>query len=308
MLRLIFILLSFALLVAAFLFVTYVNAPPEPQSSFRLRPDSETILVEVTPWEESREMREGYRPLLDYLAERTGKKFQLLIVEDYDAAIENIAEGMIDIAVLPPVSFVTARARAPRIKYISTIMREREGRAYTTYRGYLVALRSRFPGWLFDDFLKEAKRHRIGFVAKRSSSGWAYPMAMMRKRGIDPTEAFADVRIYENHPEVTDAIAAGEMDLGATWEYNLEQAVKRHGDIFSIAWTSPPIPGLAWVAAEGIPPDFVQAIRAIQSEITASPDLKGRLLSSTPDKGWEVLDEQFYDGVKEVVDYVGAFE
>lgn len=306
--RLIFTILAFALVLATILLVTYMGAPPVQQSTFRIRPDGDTILFQVTPWEESRETREGYRPLLEFLSDRTGRKFQLLIVEDYDAAIDNMAEGTIDMAILPPVSFVTAKRRSPGLKYVSTIIREKEGHSFTTYMGYLMARKTKFAGWTFDDFLKDPNRYRIGLVAKRSSSGWAYPMAMMKKRGLDPDQVFGEVRIFDNHPDVTDAVALGEIDLGATWEYNLEQARKKHGDIFSIVWTSPPIPGLAWVAAEKISDSFVKEIRKIQDEITSSPGLKARLLQTTPDKGWEVVDEQFYDGVREVVEYVGAFD
>ena len=107
--RLILVVLAFALVFAAISLVTYVGSPPGPQSTFRIKSDENTILLAITPWEESREMRTAYQPLLDYLAQQTGKKFQLLIVEDYDAAIDNIVEGIVDLAVLPPVSFVTAK-------------------------------------------------------------------------------------------------------------------------------------------------------------------------------------------------------
>ncbi len=306
--RTIFVLLAVLLAVAAISLVTFYGNRPGPVSTFEMRPDSQTLLFGVTPWGESVSMREAYQPLLRHLSEKTGRKFQLLIIEDYDSAIENIADGSIDIANLPPVSFVTARAREPRLQYISTILREQGGRRFASYRGYIVAQRARFEGWGFDDFLKDAERYHFGFVTKKSSSGWAYPMAMMRKRGVDPFKEFKKVTIFENHPSVTDAIISGEIDLGATWEYNLEEAVKKHGDLFTVVYTSPAIPGLVWLASPKVETDLVRRIQSLLLEITASDDLRMSLLKSTPDKGWEVLEEGAYREVEEVLKYVGSFE
>ncbi|MBI2341564.1 MAG: PhnD/SsuA/transferrin family substrate-binding protein, partial [Deltaproteobacteria bacterium] len=94
----------------------------------------------------------------------------------------------------------------------------------------------------------------------------------------------------------------------ATWEYNFEQAVKKHGDIFSIIYTTPDIPGLAWVASKKTDPKLIERIRQLQLQIDANAELKERLLKETPDKGWAVLNESFYNDVKEVLKYAGDFQ
>lgn len=306
--RFLYGLLGFAFVLAIVSLVTFLASAPGPETTFRVKPEENTILFAVTPWEESRDVREAYKPLLEFLGQKTGKKFQLLITEDYDAAIDSMVDGTVDIAILPPVSFIIAKERNPDIQYISTVLREREGKLFSTYRGHILTLKSKFPGWSFDDFIKEPGKYRLGLVSKKSSSGWAYPMAMMKKMGIDPQTVFKSITIYDQHTDLTDALAAGKIDLGATWEYNLEQATKKHGDIYSVIWTSPPIPGIVWAAGKRIDPSLIAEIRSVQHDIVASPELRARLLSETPDKGWEVVDETFYDSTKEVMRYVGAFE
>lgn len=305
--RLIFIILALLLTVSIILLATFMGPKTGRESRFRIRPDENTVLFGVTPWGEPLQMKKAYKPLLEYFSEKTGKKFQLLIMEDYDVAIDNLVEGSIDISVTSPVSYVIAREREPGIQYISTIAREDDGRLSATYKGYLIALKSKYASFALEDFLKNPGKYAIGFVTHASASGWAYPMAMFKKRGFDPEKEFKKVIVFENHPDLTAALASGEIDIGATWEYNLEQAGKRHGDIFSIILTTPDIPGLSWVAAKKANPSFVAKIRDIQAEIDKSPLLKNRLLKDTPDKGWIIVDKEVYDHVLEVVKYVGEF-
>lgn len=303
----IFIALAIVLTVSLFILVAFFGPGAHHQSTFRLKPDENTVLFAITPWGDPLKARDSYAPLLDYLGKKIGKKIQPLIMEDYSVTIDNIADGNIDIAVIPPVSFVRAKEKEPGIQYISTIEREQNGKRYTTYKGYLVSLKSKYAGWKFDDFLKNPKKYSIAFVSNNSSSGWAYPMAMMKKKEIDPYKAFKDVKVYERHPSVTDAIAKGKVDIGATWEYNLEEASAKYGDIFTIVYTTPDIPGLAWVASKGASQSLIDAVKRVQAEINNS-DLRIKLLKDTPDKGWAFINENYYDEVREVIKYVGDFK
>lgn len=302
--RPLFAMLALVLISATILLATFVGKRPRPVSTFRLRPDDQTVLFAVTPWGEAKQMKKAYQPLLDYLSERVGKKFQLLIMEDYETAIHHIVEGDIDVFVLPPVSYVTARKREPNIQYISTQVRESEGKMFATYKAYIVALRSRFKGWRLEDFVKEPKKYRLGFITKESSSGYAYPMAMMKQKGIDPYTLFKEVRFFENHPQCTDALVKGEIDLGATWEHNLEQAREKYGDLFTVIETTAVIPGIVWVAAADTPKELITKIEAAQLELNNSP-LKKEILKETPDKGWQILTPDYYKRVEEILEYVG---
>ncbi|MBI4373593.1 MAG: PhnD/SsuA/transferrin family substrate-binding protein [Deltaproteobacteria bacterium] len=305
--RVIFILLALGLVISSIFLATLFGTRSGPQATFRLKADEETLLFAVTPWGDSRKMKEVYDPLLRYLGQKVGKKFQLLVMEDYETAITAAIEGEIDIIVLPPVSYVSALEREPALQYISTQVRDREGGSFATYKGYLVALKSRFAGWHLDEFLKKPSDYRLGLLTKKSSSGWAYPMTMMNKRGVDPQKAFREVVFFDNHPDLTDAVAAGSVDLGATWEYNLEQAREKHGPVFEIIEVTGKMPGIAWVATRTVSPEIVQKIRAAQIELNGLP-IKTVLLQGTPDKGWMVLPEADYNEVREVLKSVGRFE
>lgn len=303
--RTIFIVLAGIFVIATISIFTFFGSESGPLSTFRLKPDKKTVLFAVTPWGEPRQMKKAYKPLLNYLSKESGKKFQLLIMEDYDTAIDHIVEGGIDIFVLPPVSYVIAKGKEPGIQYIATQMREENGKRFATYKAYIVALKSKYADWNLDHFLKHAKDFHFGFVTQTSSSGYVYPMAMMKRRGIDPQKDFKKITIFENHPLLTDAIVKGKIDLGATWEHNLEKAQKKHGDQFSIVETTAVIPGITWVASKNVDPAFVKKMRETLLTLSRSPK-RGKWLKETPDKGWEVVPDNFYDEVKEILNYVKA--
>jgi len=300
--------LSCAFTLAAISLVTFVGLRTGPQSKFHIKPNEDVVLFAVTPWGEARQVKDAYQPLLQYLSEKTGKKFQLLLMEDYDVALDNIVEGNIDIFVISPVPYVKAKKREAGIQYISTIVRDQGGRMAATFKGYLIALKSKYAGMTFDDFLKHPERYRFAFVTKASASGYAYPMAMMKKRGIDPYKAFKSVTVFENHPSMIDALIAGKVDIGATWEYGLDKGREKYGDAFAVAHTIYDIPGLSWVASKKVEKAFVDKIRQILFELNELKELKERLLKDTPDRGWVVIDQSHYDQVNEVLRYVGDFK
>lgn len=306
--RVVFIVLALALLYAGISLFTFVGVESTPETKFQIKPDANTVLVGITPWGNALQMKAAYRPLFTYLSEKMGKKFQLLIMEDYDVTIDNVVDGNLDISVMPPVSYVKAKDREPRTQYVATIIRDKDGKECATYKGYIVALKSRFAGKSFDDFMKDPKEYVMGFVTKSSSSGYAYPMTMMRKRGIDPFAAFKGVEIFDNHSALTGAVFSQKIDLGATWEYNLDIAKEKYGDIFTIVYTTPDIPGLSWIASKDVDPGFIVRLRETLKEIGANVDIKADLLKDTPEKGWVEMDERFYDEVREVLKYVGEFK
>lgn len=304
----IFLALAVIFVLAVISLTVFVGIKPPKESTFIVRGDKDTVLFGVTPWGDPRLIKEAYTPLLKYLSDVTGKKFQLLVMEDYDVAIDNLADGNIDISVTSPVSYVIAKNRQPGLKYISTMKKEQNGQQFSTYKGYIIGLRAKYKGRTIDDLMKDPSDVRFGFVSRASASGWAYPMAMMKKKGFEPDKEFYSVTTFENHTLLTNAMISGKIDAGATWEYNYDNIVKKNGDIFEILWKSEPIPGPGWVASTKTDPAFVEEIRKIQEKIESDPELKEALLKNTPDKGWQVLDDSFYDSVREVMNSVGEFK
>jgi phosphonate transport system substrate-binding protein len=93
---------------------------------------------------------------------------------------------------------------------------------------------------------------------------------------------------------VTDALAAGSLDAGATWDFNLAEARKKHGDIFKII-REERIPNLA-IATH---PSLGDARRkALKEALLAAPPA---LFEGLPTAGFVERPESFYDGVRRLL-------
>ncbi len=304
----IFIILSLVFILATMALATFLSSRSTNVSTFKIKTDENTILLGISPWGDPKKVKEQYSPLISYLSERLGKKIQFLSMEDYDVAVENLLDGNIDISVMAPASYVKAKAREPGIQYITTSLMNNGGVLRATYKGYLVTLKSKYNGLTFDELLKNPKKYKIGFVSLASASGWAYPAAMMKKRGVDPESAFKKVIFFDNHQAVIDALISGKVDVAATWDGNIDEATSKYGDIFWVVYRSADIPGSAWVASKNFDPAITKKLAATLEEINGSEELKSTLLKDAPDKGWTRAPDSFYDSVREVVKYVGDFK
>jgi phosphonate transport system substrate-binding protein len=74
------------------------------------------------------------QPLKTYLAEKLGKKIELVVTTDYSSMIEAMRHGRIDIAYFGPLSYVLAKSKSD-IEAFAAV--ERKGS--TTYQGVIVA-------------------------------------------------------------------------------------------------------------------------------------------------------------------------
>lgn len=251
----------------------------------------------IPPWQKSQtidEIREQYRPVLTWLGTQIGYRFVVVGGRSYEEMISLIALGEVQLAALSPVPYVQAKRQNPDLDLLVTELKWDEGHTtlIDSYEGFIVALRSRSdltgPG--------DLRGRKVAFVNTESSSGWRYPNAELRKLGIDIRSAAAQTVFLGSHPRVTDAIAAGSVDAGATWDYNLKEAVRLHGDVFKVLLKTPPIPNICLVAHPKLDPVLRTRIRELLAHADPS------LFTATPMQGYVVRPDAFYDVVRTLID------
>ncbi|OUS30215.1 hypothetical protein A9Q99_07000 [Gammaproteobacteria bacterium 45_16_T64] len=256
---------------------------------------SEIYRFGVTPWQKGQtedDINHNYRLMVDYLGEKTGDKYIIVSARDYQQMIEFLADGKVDFASISPVPYVLAKQMNPGIQLLVTEMSWDKAHENLTdsYLGFFVTKKSRGD----INSLTDLKYKRFGFVKKESSSGFKYPNALLKEKGMDYRTFFSRHYFLGSHPRVTDAIAAGSIDAGATWDFNLNQAIAKHGDIFKIVFTTPPIPNLCIAAHSSLPLEKVEKIRQALTSIDT------QLLEGLPASGYVVRPDSFYDVVRNV--------
>lgn len=256
---------------------------------------AKTIRFGITPWQkgqQSDDIKKLYRPLLNYLEQKTGDTYLIISANTYGQMIEYISNGMVDFATLSPVPYIKAKVNNPKIQIIATYLQWNKSRTQKidSYLGYIVVKKTRTDL----NSIESLAKSRFGFVKKESSSGFKYPNSLLKEKGIHYLEYFSQVYFLGSHPRVTDAIMAGSIDAGATWDFNLSQARKKHGDLFKIIFTTPPIPNLC-IAAH--PKLGKKRINSIREHLLTVPE---NLLKGLPNTGFVFKPDSFYDVVRKL--------
>lgn len=255
-----------------------------------------TYVFGVPPWQRGQsvdDIRRLYRPMLDYLQERIGARIALGSASSYDDMIDYLATGRVHFGTISPRPYTQARLRNPGVELLLTELSwnaDRTARS-DSYQGLIVTLKSR------DDIASVAdlKGRRFAFVTPESTSGFRYPAAILSNAGIDHRTDFSEFVFVGSHPRVTDAIASGSVDAGATWDFNHAQAIAKHGDVFKIL-NAVAIPNLCIAAHPSLPPEMRRAVRQALLEIDPA------LLEGLPTAGYVDRPDSFYDVVRQLPD------
>lgn len=125
-------------------------------------------------------------------------------VTTYDALTQKMARGEIDFAWLPPIPFLALHTAGHAVPLASA--------RNTTYASAIIVAE--------DSRLQKPPSlvgKRAGWVDRHSAAGFVIPRIKLARVGVDPRIAFPHERFFGSHQEVVRAVAAGEVDFGATW-------------------------------------------------------------------------------------------
>lgn len=248
----------------------------------------------VPPWQRGQsadDIRRLYEPLLEYLGRETSAKITIVTARSYDDMVRYFAEGLVDFGTISPAPYVAVQRLNPGVKLLVTELSwdQTHTRRVDSYQGMIVTLRTRDDIKTLDDL----RRKRIGFVSEESTSGFVFPSAYLKSVGIDYKKDFLSYAFLGSHPRVTDALVAGSIDAAATWDFNLNQAVSKHGDVFKVIFQGA-IPNLLIATHPSLPDTAREAIKA------ALLNVDDKVLEGLPTAGYVERPESFYDVIRAI--------
>jgi phosphonate transport system substrate-binding protein len=251
----------------------------------------------VPPWQKDLtgdDIKGYYKPMLDELQAKLGRRILLVGARDYAEILLLLADGKIDLASISPVPYLMARHKNPGITMILTELSWNADRSakHDYYEGYIVTLKSRTD----INKLEDLKGKKFAFVARESTSGFVVPKNMLAQKGLDWETLFAKSFFLGSHPRVTDALVAGSVDAAATWDFNLSQAVAKHGDVFKVLAESGHIPNLGVAVHSSVKMTDRHTIQQTLTQIDPGK-LKG--LSAA---GYVVRPPETYDRIGRLLD------
>jgi len=250
--------------------------------------------LECRPWQRGQsvdDIRRLYEPLLNYLGRATDAKITIVTARSYEDMVHYFADGRVDFGTISPVPYVSAQRLNPGVKLLLTELSWDPTRTQRvdSYQGMIVTLRARDDINTVDDL----RGKRMGFVSEESTSGFVFPSAYLQSIGIDYKNDFLRYAFLGSHPRATDALVAGSVDATATWDFNLNQAVLKHGDVFKVVFQIA-IPNLLIATHPSLPGTVREAIKA------ALLNVDDKILQGLPTAGYVERPESFYDVVRRI--------
>ncbi len=236
---------------------------------------------------------ERYQPLVDYLAERLGRRLELVLGKDARDAALKVGTSQAAFALLDPLTYLDARLRFQ----VEPLARGRDRQGNASYRATVV-VRAGSPVARLADLAGR----RVAFADLWTAAGNLYPRIMLARSGLhlDGLAAYENF-IYQE--TVVKKVLAGQFDAGAVRD---EVAIQhaRHG--LRVLARSRPIPTGPVVAAADAPYRVVTGLRQILLAMDQDP--VGRAVLSGLDAdmqgGFLAAADSDYQAVRDLVNGV----
>jgi phosphate/phosphite/phosphonate ABC transporter binding protein len=247
------------------------------------------LVLGVNPFLGVPQMREEFGPLVEYLGREVGVPVQLHVPATYADLVDDLGADRVHLAVLSPLNYVRAKRQHPDLRLLVTQIAD--GSSF--YLSYIVtAAQSDIQS------LEDLRGKRFGFVNRRSTSGYLYPRAHLRERGIDPKTYFSETLLAGDHSVLVQWVLDGKVDAGATFTsaYKLAQP----GSLRILAKTGR-IPYDAYCASVQLPQEMVHLVKGALLRLNSRTDEGRRVLGrQTMMNGFVEVKDSHYDEVRGV--------
>ncbi|HNZ88363.1 MAG TPA: phosphate/phosphite/phosphonate ABC transporter substrate-binding protein [Candidatus Cloacimonas acidaminovorans] len=141
--------------------------------------------------------------IANYLEKETKLHFKVAVPTSYAAVIEALGTYQADVAWLPTYAYILAKQKYDAQVRLMTV---RNG--LTKYRGQFVA---RSDSKI--NSLQDIEGKIIAYTDAASTSGYIYPSAILKQRGITPKDYF----FAGGHPQAILAVYSGRADVGCSY-------------------------------------------------------------------------------------------
>ncbi|MFB4275307.1 MULTISPECIES: phosphate/phosphite/phosphonate ABC transporter substrate-binding protein [unclassified Nonomuraea] len=267
--------------------------------------DGEVLRFAVVPVEQNIDPTAEYKDIIALVEKNTGKKVEFVRSTDYNAVIEGMVSGKLDLAEFGPLSYVLARSNGAKITPIASMV-EKGGKP--TYQSYgIVPANSRIAD------INGFKGAKVCFVDPGSTSGYLFPSQGLLGAGIDPKTGVRPV-MAGGHDNSVLSVADGKCEAGfaenAMVDHILIEKGKLKAGQVKVVWKSEPIPMSPVAMRDGLPADVKDKLtqtftkdankdRLVQLGI-CKDEASCRVTADSSVWGFQAVTDATFDPVREV--------
>jgi phosphonate transport system substrate-binding protein len=197
-------------------------------------------------------------PLKAYLEGKLGRPVELVIPANYNATVEALGNGSLDIAYLGGLTYAKAHARYGVVPLVQRDIDQKFHSLFVTRPGSEIASLGDLAGRTFC------------FGDINSTSGHLMPRLTLTRAGLAPEQSLKEVRYTGSHTATAQAVMAGACDAGAMDE-TVFAKLSADGTIkpgaLRVFHTTPPFTDYVWAARKDLPEAqrkaFTEALRGL---------------------------------------------
>ncbi len=243
--------------------------------------DKKIVYFGVIPRDNPRIMYEKYQPLLDYLAEKTPYKYELVLKKNYEDTVNALGNGETDVALLGPLTYLEAHAKYGAV----SILKSKGVDGATSYKSVIITKKDSPV-----KALAELKGKSVAFASSKSTSGNLMPRYLLAGSGIHLNE-LGGYANFDYHDSVVKAVLKGRYTAGAVRDSVAKKYLKLG---LAVIAESEAIPTGPLVAGPGTPYAVIENIKKALLELDPK-DVQGQNVLKR-------LDEDFRNGFTEATD------
>jgi len=259
-------------------------------------PNGGVVRFGVEPFDTAPRLTPIYEHIGKLIGEKLGCEVQVFVATNYNAEIEAMRNGKLEIGEFGPLGYVLAHqvAKAEAVAAFSN----KEGKP-DNYWASLVT----YPGSGIKT-VADIKGHSFAFSDPASTSGHLFPAYGLSKAGIDPDK---DIKaIYAgSHTSSFEALYNKKVDAGELNSEQLESAKQRghykDGDLVFL-WKSDPIPTDPIAVRGDLPEGFKKRLTEVLQNLDLhSLDDKDRKVMGMSGLRFVPQTDKAYDGIRDLV-------
>lgn len=227
-------------------------------------PNNGVVRFGVEPYDTAPRLIPLYDHIRQLIADKLGCEVKVFITTSYNAEIEAMRNGKLEIGEFGPLGYVLAHevAKAEVVAAFGT----KEGKP-DTYWASLVT----YPGSGIKS-VQDIRGHSFAFSDPASTSGHLFPAYALRKAGLDPDK---DIKaIYAgSHTSSFEALYNHKVEAGELNSEQLQSAMQRghykDGDLV-VLWKSNPIPNDPIAVRADLPEGFKKRLADVLQNLDLS--------------------------------------
>jgi phosphonate transport system substrate-binding protein len=219
-------------------------------------PNGGTVRFGVEPFEATGKLQPLYDSIGQMLGAKLGCKVEIYIATNYNAEIEAMRAGKLEIGEFGPLGYILAHQIA-NAEAVATFALP-DGKKAATYTASIVTM----PGSGITT-IKQVAGRSFAFSDPDSTSGHLFPAYALRKNGIDPDTGVKGV-YAGSHTASFEAIRNKKVDAGEFNSQVMDSAMaagQYHDGDFVTLWKSDPIPTDPIAIRKDLPAAFKARVR-----------------------------------------------